>query len=175
MSTLARLHLARAGFAVVWAVAFAVLASPYDRLALALAVLYPVVDLVASLLDARASSRPALPYANAAVSLAAAVALTLVGTGDLGPVLLVWGAWAVVAGALQLLVALGRRAGGQGRGQWAMVLSGGISVLAGVAFAASSGSATSATGLAGYALLGGVFFLVSGLRLGRAPGRVATS
>jgi uncharacterized membrane protein HdeD (DUF308 family) len=172
MSSLARLYLLRGGFAVVWAIAFAVLASPYDRVALALAVLYPVVDLVCSLVDARSASRPALPYVNAALSLAAAVALTLVGTGDLGPVLLVWGAWAVTAGAVQLLVALGRRAGG---GQWPMVLSGGISVLAGVAFAATSASATSATGLAGYALLGGVFFLVSGLRLGRTPGRVATT
>ena len=49
-----------------------------------------------------------------------------------------------------------------------MILSGGISVLAGAGFVASSRAGTSVTGIAGYAVLGGVFFLVSALRLGRA-------
>ena len=47
------------------------------------------------------------------------------------------------------------------------MLSGGISVLAGGSFAASASSADSVTQVAGYAVLGGVFFLVSAVRLGR--------
>ncbi|MCW2817259.1 MAG: hypothetical protein JWR42_46, partial [Marmoricola sp.] len=53
-------------------------------------------------------------------------------------------------------------------GQWPMILSGGISVLAGGAFIVQSGTpAASLTSLAGYATLGGIFFLVSALRLQR--------
>jgi hypothetical protein len=48
-----------------------------------------------------------------------------------------------------------------------MIASGAISVLAGVSFVLlASGPGASLAGVAGYALLGGVFFLVSGLRLG---------
>jgi hypothetical protein len=50
-----------------------------------------------------------------------------------------------------------------------MILSGGISVLAGLGFALQSGGASaSLVGVAGYATLGGVFFLISALRLHRA-------
>jgi hypothetical protein len=50
-----------------------------------------------------------------------------------------------------------------------MILSGGISVIAGTAFALQSdGSSASLPGLAGYATLGGVFFLVSAIRLRRS-------
>ena len=67
---------------------------------------------------------------------------------------------------MQLVVAVRRRALG---GQLPLILSGGISVLAGVAFVVQSGAAgASLKGLAGYATLGGIFFLVSALRLRRA-------
>jgi uncharacterized membrane protein HdeD (DUF308 family) len=90
-----------------------------------------------------------------------------VGSG-LPDVLRVWGAWAVVAGLVQLLVAVRRRALG---GQAAMIASGGLSVLAGVAFVLqAAGPDPSLRALAGYALLGGVFFGVSALRLGRGTG-----
>ncbi|MEU4745949.1 hypothetical protein AB0G02_36565, partial [Actinosynnema sp. NPDC023658] len=60
---------------------------------------------------------------------------------------------------------VGRRRVG---GQWPMILSGGISVLAGASFiTTASGADPSLSALAGYAVLGGVFFLVSALRLGR--------
>ena len=50
-----------------------------------------------------------------------------------------------------------------------MILSGGISVLAGGSFIAGASAADpSLANIAGYAVLGGIFFLVSALRLGRA-------
>jgi uncharacterized membrane protein HdeD (DUF308 family) len=68
-----------------------------------------------------------------------------------------------VAGLVQLAVGVGRRALG---GQWPMILSGGISVLAGTSFILqATKDGASLVNLAGYALLGGVFFLVSALRL----------
>jgi uncharacterized membrane protein HdeD (DUF308 family) len=95
----------------------------------------------------------------------AAVGLVFAATSGIPATLRVWGVWAVLAGAVQLAVALRRRGLG---GQWPMILSGGISVLAGASFVAmASQDAPSLTNLAGYAAIGGVFFLVSAIRLGR--------
>lgn len=54
-------------------------------------------------------------------------------------------------------------------GQWPMILSGGLSVLAGGSFIAGASAADPAlTGAVGYAIPGAVFFLLSAVRLGRA-------
>ena len=165
---LRRLYLARFAFAIVWAGLFALTSSPFGPAALALAVLYPAFDVAAAVTDARsasASSRSTIAlYLNVAVSAAAAIALAVVGTGDLGDVLLVWGAWAIAAGAVQLAVGVQRRAQ---PGHYPMIFSGALSIVAGTSFAASAHDATSVAAVAGYAVLGGVFFLVSALRLGR--------
>ena len=72
----------------------------------------------------------------------------------------------IASGLVQLIVAVVRRKMG---GQWPMILSGGISVLAGGSFiAGASAPDPSLTNVAGYAVLGGIFFLVSAIRLGRA-------
>ncbi|WP_312878344.1 DUF308 domain-containing protein [Lentzea indica] len=75
-----------------------------------------------------------------------------------------WGAWAIVSGLAQLAAGVTRRSLG---GQWPMIISGAISTVAGTSFilqATSEGATLS--NLAGYAAIGGVFFLVSALRLG---------
>jgi uncharacterized membrane protein HdeD (DUF308 family) len=133
-----------------------------------LLVVYPAFDVAAAVVDAR-SARTIRPvkglYANMAVSALTAVGLAAATTSGTAAVLRVWGAWAVVAGLVQLLVAVARR---PMAGQWAMIASGGISVLAGASFFRSaSGDDPSLTALAGYAALGGIFFLVSALRLPR--------
>lgn len=109
---------------------------------------------------------------NMAVSALTAVGLLIAGTWGVADVLRVWGAWAVVSGLIQLLVGVARRPMG---GQWAMILSGGISVLAGAHFIRGvAQDDPSLTALAGYATLGGIFFLVSAIRLSRAS-RVSAS
>jgi uncharacterized membrane protein HdeD (DUF308 family) len=162
------LYFARFGFAVAWAALFALTSSPFGSAALALAVIYPVVDLAAAGIDARsaaAAGRPTLAlYLNLGISSVAAVALAAVGTGDVSDVLVVWGAWAIASGAVQLAVGIQRR--GQS-GQLPMILSGALSVVAGAFFAVSAADATSVSSIAGYAVVGGLFFLVSALRLGR--------
>lgn len=174
-----QVYLARSGFAVVWAALLALTASSLDSISdlrpvtVVLLVLYPLVDVAAAVVDLRSSSarrpNPAL-LAATALSLLAAVGLAVAVTDDLAAVLRVWGAWAVVAGLVQLLVAVTRRRTG---GQWAQVLSGGISVLAGGSFIAQAGSSSASLGsIAGYAVLGGVFFLVSAVRLHRAAAAV---
>jgi len=166
---LRRLYFVRFGFAIVWAALLFATGSELGPLGIALIVVYPLFDVAAAVVDAR-SSRAAGPvtglYVNIAISLLAAIGLAIAATSGVPGALRVWGAWAIVSGLVQLIVGVSRRKMG---GQWPMILSGGISVLAGSSFiiGASAPNATM-TNVAGYAVLGGVFFLVSALRLGRA-------
>ncbi|RCK70231.1 hypothetical protein DT076_06045 [Desertihabitans brevis] len=163
------LYLARFVFAVVWAVLLALTARTFGPLTVGLLLLYPLVDLVAAVVDHRASRavRPTpLLVVNMVLSGLTVVGLAIASTSGVPAVLVVWGVWAITAGAVQLAVGLVRRRLG---GQWPMILSGGISVLAGSGFILqASGGGGALTGLAGYATLGGIFFLLSALRLGRA-------
>jgi uncharacterized membrane protein HdeD (DUF308 family) len=175
-TVLRSLYLVRFGFAVVWAIALVVGSTALaatgglNPLTAVLLVLYPVFDLVSAVIDRRTSGSAApsaLLLINMVLSLAAAVGLVVAVTVGTSAVLLVWGLWAITAGAVQLIVGIRRRALG---GQWPMIVSGGVSVLAGAGFASSAGGATSVVGIAGYATLGGILFLVSALRL-RAAAR----
>ncbi|MEJ3658009.1 hypothetical protein WEH80_34100 [Actinomycetes bacterium KLBMP 9759] len=166
---LRRLYFVRFGFAVAWAALLFVSASGISPLSAALLVAYPLFDVAAAIVDARASRATGSArglYLNIAISTLAAAGLVLAVTSGIPAVLQVWGVWAVVAGIVQFVVGVVRRAMG---GQWAMIASGGISVLAGITFSLqASGAGASLRTLAGYALLGGIFFLVSALRLARS-------
>ncbi|MEV7630518.1 hypothetical protein [Actinoplanes sp. NPDC089786] len=165
---LRRLYFVRFGFAAVWAGLLALTGSDLGVAAGVLLVLYPLFDVGAAVVDAR-SSRTRELVLNVVFSALAAVGLAVAAASGIPAVLRVWGAWAVLAGAVQLVVALRRRRLG---GQWPMILSGGISVLAGASFIASAGQDDpSLINLTGYAVLGGVFFLISAIRLGPAAGR----
>ena len=162
-SPLRRLYLARFAFAVVWAGLFAATGSTLGALAAVLLVVYPAVDALAAILDARATAA-AGAYVNIAVSTVTAVGLGIAATTAQAP-------QTRSTAVMSLVVALSRRRLG---GQWAMIASGGLSVPVGASFIASAPDATSMTSLAGYATLGGVFFLVSALRLGRSREDPAT-
>ncbi|GAA1826858.1 membrane protein [Pseudonocardia ailaonensis] len=166
---LRRLYFVRFGFAVVWAILLFLTGKEFGAVAAVLVVLYPLFDAGAAVVDARssrASSSAAGLYVNIAISLLTAIGLGIAAASGVPAVLRIWGAWAFVAGLIQLIVGIRRRALG---GQWPMILSGGLSVVVGVSFVLSAGQANpSLVGIAGYATLGGIFFLVSALRLGRA-------
>ncbi len=172
-AALRRLYLVRFGFALVWAILLFLTASNSSPLTAVLLVLYPVFDVAAAVVDVRSqrvgASRSAVGLVvNITVSTLAALGLAVALTSGIPAVLRVWGAWALLAGVLQLVVAVGRRRLG---GQWAMIISGALSVVAGTTFVVQSfAPGASLVAVAGYALLGGVFFLVSALRLGRAAG-----
>ncbi|HWN32961.1 MAG TPA: hypothetical protein VNP03_09455 [Pseudonocardia sp.] len=163
---LRRLYFVRFGFALIWAVLLFLTASSIGPVSAILLVIYPLFDVAAAIVDVRSSrgsrSAPGL-YVNIAISVIAAVGLVFAVTSGIPAVLRVWGVWAVVAGLVQLIVALWRRKLG---GQWAMIASGTISTFAGISFLLQAAAPHASMGnLAGYALLGGVFFLVSALRL----------
>ena len=166
--SLRNLYLARTAFALAWAAVFATTGSALGTLAAVLLVAYPAVDAISAVVDTRSTrdrSTRAVTLTNIVVSTAAAVGLGVAAAGDIADVLLTWGVWAIVSGLVQLVGAVRRRALG---GQRFLMASGAISVLAGTSFAASSADATSMTGLSGYAVLGGIFFLVSALLLTRS-------
>jgi uncharacterized membrane protein HdeD (DUF308 family) len=164
--SLRRLYFVRFAFALVWAALLFTTASSLGPVSVALLVLYPLFDVAAAIVDARSAkeTRPVLGlYVNIAISLLAAAGLAVAASSGIPGILRVWGSWAVVAGLVQLAVGVGRRALG---GQWPMILSGGISVLAGGSFILqATKDGASLVNLAGYAVLGGIFFLVSALRL----------
>nr|WP_203606653.1 hypothetical protein [Streptomyces sp. SID11385] len=164
-----RLYFVRFAFALVWALVMFTTTDRISPVAAVLLVLYPLFDVGAAVVDTRASrttGSPALLYVNMAVSLIAAIGVGIACASGIPAVLRVWGAWAIVSGLVQLIVAVPRRKMG---GQWPMILSGGISVLAGASFVASAGADDpTLTSAVGYAIPGGVFFLISALRLGRA-------
>ncbi|WP_033343045.1 hypothetical protein [Catenuloplanes japonicus] len=162
---LRRLYLARCGFALIWAVALFATGADLNPVSVTLLVLYPLFDVAAAVVDLRSSGRNPGLYVNIAISALAGVGVAVATGSGIPAVLRVWGAWAIVSGLVQLAVGVGRRRLG---GQWAMILSGGLSVLAGASFVATAGSEATLANLAGYATLGGIFFLISAVRLPRA-------
>jgi uncharacterized membrane protein HdeD (DUF308 family) len=167
-SALRRLYFVRFAFAIVWALVTFTMASKISPVVAVLLVLYPLFDVGAAIVDAKASrstGSPVLLYVNVAVSLVTAIGVGVACASGIPAVLRVWGVWAIVAGLVQLIVAVPRRAMG---GQWPMILSGGISVLAGASFIVSAGADEPTLSSAiGYAVPGAIFFLISALRLGR--------
>lgn len=169
-STLRRLYFGRFSFAVVWALLLAFVSPHVPALLPALVVVYPLVDAASAFIEYRAAGTSprsrVSALANVVLSVVAAIALGWASSVSATAILIVWGVWAIVSGVTQLLTAVSRRRLG---GQWPVILSGGLSFLVGFTFIAqSAGGAASVTGIAGYATLGGIFFLISAIRLGKA-------
>ncbi|MFZ0267950.1 DUF308 domain-containing protein [Caulobacter sp.] len=167
-AALVRYYLLRAGVAAAWVVAAFTIAPSNPILAGALLVLYPAWDAFANARDAKVNGgfRANAPQAiNTAVSAATALAVLVALQIDLHLVLALFGAWAILAGVLQLVVGI-RRWRSYGA-QWAMVLSGAQSALAGGFFIKSAAGpiASVITVVAPYAAFGAFYFLVSAILL----------
>ncbi|PWC04690.1 hypothetical protein [Mycetocola zhujimingii] len=168
--TLRRVYFSRFGFALIWALLLAFVAPNAAPLLTVLVIIYPLVDAFSVLTELRAAGTTSRSRAsemiNIVSSVLAAVALGWASFVSPGAVLAVWGVWAVLSGASQLVTGLIRRKLG---GQVPLIFSGGLSVLVGLAFLAQGlGGSTMVTSIAGYAALGGVLFLISALRLTRS-------
>ncbi|MFG6193432.1 hypothetical protein [Nonomuraea sp. JJY05] len=171
-SSLLKLYLGRGVLAVAWAAVFALAHDPIDALTIALLVVYPLIDAVSSLIDLRAlpdGSERRLTMFNGALSTLAAVAVGVAGMGGVAAVLHVFGAWAVVSGAAQVLVGLRRRGPELGK-QWPILIAGGLSFVVGIFYNIQAlGDGASLDVLSVYATGGGVFFIIqAGLLAWRA-------
>ncbi|MEM7341992.1 MAG: DUF308 domain-containing protein [Actinomycetota bacterium] len=165
-----QIDLARAVAAIVLGVAFIIAvggdvptaSSVLPLLAAAIVTAYPVIDVVSSILGApSAGSAGRALYFNAVISAVAAVGIGVAAFGsDAGATLLAFGIWAVVSGAIQFVLAFRRRRA-EG-GQLLMLISGGLSTLAGLSFVAASGQSEVNLGtLSVYMIVGAILFIAS--------------
>jgi uncharacterized membrane protein HdeD (DUF308 family) len=167
--SLPQLYIGRATLALVWVAAFVAVDAHLTTGTKLLLVVYPAIDVIASLIDARSQRRlgsGSVQLVNAALSTVALIALILAVGSDRATVLHVFGTWATVSGLIQLAVATRRRPY-VGR-QTAMLVSGGLSTLAGITFnIMATSSDPKLSNLAGYAGIGALLFIFSAFRLRR--------
>jgi uncharacterized membrane protein HdeD (DUF308 family) len=158
----------RFAVSAAWVLAAFTVAKTVPQLAAIMLVAYPLWDALANYVDARRSGGlrgNGSQLLNFVVSIVTAIAVAIALGRGMNAVLAVYGVWAVVAGAFQLLTAV-RRWKTNGA-QWAMILSGAQSALAGLFFVKMAGSAE-AIGIANvapYAAFGAFYFLLSAVWL----------
>jgi uncharacterized membrane protein HdeD (DUF308 family) len=165
---LVKLYLIRGILAVAWAVAFAQAyksadsADPHKALGAAVIVLlvaYPLLDAVSSAIDYRSVPDRVNAF-NGALSTLAAIGLGIAGAGGTRAVLAGFGAWAAISGAAQFAVGLRRRGPELGK-QYPTLISGGLSFIVGIFYAAqAAGDKPTLSVLSVYATGGGIFFIV---------------
>jgi uncharacterized membrane protein HdeD (DUF308 family) len=156
-------YLTRGLVAAGWVAAAFTIGKDVAVVAAILLVAYPAWDAAANLFDASRSggvARNRSQALNAVLSTIAALAI-LFTLNDTKAVVAIFGAWAIVAGLLQLATGL-RRWKAYGA-QWTMLLSGAQSALAGGFFIKQALGAPvhGITDVAPYAAFGAFYFLVS--------------
>lgn len=165
---LRRYYFVRAAFSVIWVAAALTAGRQSFSAAAALMIIYPAWDAVANLVDAALNGglkNNRSQAINVAVSSLMTGAVIVALTMSMNWVLGVFGIWAIFSGLLQLGTAIQRwKTSG---GQWAMILSGGQSAVAGAFFIlqARMPEAPSIASIAGYAGFGAFYFLVSAVWL----------
>jgi uncharacterized membrane protein HdeD (DUF308 family) len=165
---LKRYYFTRAAFSVIWVAAALTAGRQSLPVAAAVLIIYPAWDAAANFVDAARNGGLANNRSqaiNVAVSSVMTVAVIVALTMSMNWVLGVFGLWAIFSGLLQLGTAVGRwKTSG---GQWAMILSGGQSAVAGAFFIAQAQmpEPPSIANIAGYAGLGAFYFLVSAVWL----------
>jgi uncharacterized membrane protein HdeD (DUF308 family) len=158
----------RFAVSAIWvALAFTV-AKAMPPLAAVMLVAYPAWDALANYLDASRSgglTRNKSQMLNLVVSLVTAVAVAATLPHGMHPVLQIFGVWAVLSGLFQLLTGV-RRWKSYGA-QWAMILSGAQSGLAGAHMLSKAAGAApvSIADIAPYAAFGAFYFLISAVSL----------
>ena len=166
---LRNLYISRTAVQILWAAVVLATAPASPGLAVALTLLYPLWDVVCTVWDLRWNPQPTsrgLQRMNAILGVATAIAIGVFGSMQLRYAVAIFGAWALLAGVVQLGVGLARRR--SLKGQWAMILSGAQSALAGTAFLVGGlREKMHIKDLGGYAIFGGVYFLIAGVLMHR--------
>lgn len=167
--SLRKLYFIRAAFSITWVILVALFAKTFFAIATVLLIIYPAWDVVGSLLDIRAnqgSSSKVPQYVNALISSITTVAVGLALQKGIPEALIVFGAWAIATGLIQLILGLRRRK--TLGGQWPMIISGAQSILGGSSFIILAHDPTKGiTSLAGYAAFGAFYYLLAAWRLGK--------
>ena len=160
-------YFTRFAVSTAWVLLAFTVAKAMPPLAAIMLVAYPAWDALANFIDARRTgglNRNKTQLLNFVISVITAVAVAIALGQGMNTVLAVFGVWAVLSGLFQLATAVRRWKSGA---QWAMVLSGAQSALAGIFFVKMAGGAATIdiTNVAPYAAFGAFYFLVSAIWL----------
>jgi uncharacterized membrane protein HdeD (DUF308 family) len=171
-------YFTRAAVALGWVTLASTVGRSAPQLAAALLIAYPAWDALANAIDARRNgglARNKSQAINLIVSTFTAFAVAIALGSGMNTVLCVFGAWAVLAGILQL--ATGVRRWKSNGAQWAMILSGAQSAVVGGVFIKQAIGPTvpNITAIAPYAAFGAFYFLVSAIWLTVAAYRSRTA
>lgn len=167
--SLRKLYFTRTGFSFVWFILVTVFSKTNADFANILLIIYPVWDVIATYFDIKAnpatvSKTPQL--VNIVIGSVTTIAVILALKTGIPEALMVFGAWAILTGLIQLILGLKRRKALGG--QWPMIISGGQSMIGGTSFILLAHSPTMGiASLAGYAAFGGFYFLLSAIRLSK--------
>jgi uncharacterized membrane protein HdeD (DUF308 family) len=165
---LKRYYFTRFAFSAVWVLIAISVAKSNPSLAAIMLVAYPAWDAIANFVDAQRSGglrRNKSQLLNFIFSILTAIAVAIALGSSLNSVLVVFGIWAGFSGIFQLATAVGRwRSFGA---QWAMILSGAQSALAGVfmTFMAFGPDPVGIANIAPYSAFGAFYFAVSAIWL----------
>lgn len=165
---LKRYYFTRFAFSAAWVLIALSIAKSNPPLAAITLVGYPAWDAIANLLDARRSGglgRNKSQMLNFIFSIVTAIAVAIALGSGMNSVLVVFGIWAGFSGIFQLATAVGRwKSFGA---QWAMILSGAQSALAGVfmILMAQGADPVGVANFAPYAAFGAFYFAVSAIWL----------
>jgi uncharacterized membrane protein HdeD (DUF308 family) len=167
--SLRNLYFTRTAVQLLWAGIVIATAVSNPALAAGLLILYPLWDVACTVYDLRSSTRSSpstARYVNVVLGSLAAIGIALTAFKSPQMAVVTFGAWAFTAGLAQLAIGISRRK--QMGGQWAMILSGIQSAAAGVAFILGGlHDKTHVKDLGGYAIFGGVYFLIAGFLMHR--------
>jgi uncharacterized membrane protein HdeD (DUF308 family) len=162
---------------VVWVILVALFTKTSMGIASVLLIIYPAWDVVGTFLDIRAnhnSPSKTPQYINAAISAVTTVAIGFALQKGIPEALMVFGAWAILTGLIQLVLGVRRRK--LLGGQWPMILSGGQSMIAGISFIVLAHAPTMGIiNLAGYSAFGAFYYLLAAFRLSRTVNRSAAT
>jgi len=169
--SLRNLYFVRTAFQVVWATTVITTAHANPQVGAVLFILYPLWDVACTVYDLNTSSQSGNTRTsqriNALLGVVASIGIGLTVFGHPVYAVAVFGTWAFAAGMLQLVAAMTRRKEAFG-GQWAMILSGAQSTVAGVAyFVGGLLDKRHIKDVGGYATFGAVYFLISGILIAR--------
>jgi len=169
--SLRNLYFVRTVFQVIWAAGVITTAKQQPMLAAVLFFLYPLWDVACTVYDlntfSKSGSSRTSQIINALLGVAAAIGIGLTVFRTPLYAVAIFGVWAFGAGLLQLVVGLIRRKQ-IGGGQWAMILSGAQSMIAGVVyFLGGLYGKRHIKDVGGYATFGALYFLIGGILLTR--------
>jgi len=158
----------RAGFSSVWIALAILVGQTVSPIAAALLIVYPAWDAIANYVDAQKNGGIPFNFSQALnfwISLIAAASVALALFVGMKQVLTIFGIWAILAGAFQLITAV-RRWKAHGA-QWVMIVSGGQSVL-GASHFFTKATEVPLPGIGAvvpYACLGALYFFLSAIWL----------